>query len=135
MATEPLEVFFAMGGHRPRFLPSHTALRRGYVGGWEIAGGRLYLMKLTAELDNGVAASLETVFPGFRERVFAHWYTGTLRIPRGDRLRYVHAGYSSVYERDEMLEFQRGVVRRTWVRCNREGDAEGVSATTRQTAR
>jgi hypothetical protein len=45
MATEPLEVFFAMGGHRPRFLPSHTALRRDYVGGWEIVGGRPWTVR------------------------------------------------------------------------------------------
>jgi hypothetical protein len=48
----------------------------------------------------------------------AHWYSGTLRIPRGKLLRYVHGGYGSVYERDEMVQIERGVVRGSWVRHN-----------------
>ena len=85
---------------------------------------RLYLVKLTGTLADGTEASLETVFPGFPERVFAHWYTGTLRIPRGQRLRYRHMGYDSVHERDEMLEFEQGVIRRTWVRHNGEAEPD-----------
>lgn len=122
MCTQPLGDYFAMGGRRPEFQASSTALWRGYVGGWEIVAGRLYLVKLTGTLMDGSQASLETVFPGFPERVFAHWYTGTLRIPRGQRLHYRHQGYASVYERDEMLEFELGVIRRSWVRHN--GQAE-----------
>lgn len=124
MATEPLASYFAMGGHHPGFETSSTALHRGYVGSWEIAGGRLYLLKLTAVLEGGMDASLESVFPGFPERVFAHWYSGTLRIPRGNRLRYVHGGYLSVYEKDVMLEIERGVIQRTWVRDNVAGTVE-----------
>jgi hypothetical protein len=122
MCTQPLGDYFAMGGAKPEFQASSTALWRGYVGGWEIVAGRLYLVKLTGTLMDGSEACLETVFPGFPERVFAHWYTGTLRIPRGQRLHYRHQGYASVYERDEMLEFEQGVICRTWVRHN--GQAE-----------
>lgn len=122
MCTEPLGDYFAMGGRKPEFQANCTALWRGYVGGWEIVAGRLYLVKLTGTLMDGSEACLETMFPGFPERVFAHWYTGTLRIPRGQRLRYRHMGYDSVHERDEMLEFEQGVIRRTWVRHN--GQAE-----------
>jgi hypothetical protein len=118
MCASPLGDYFAMGGRRPEFQVNSTALWRGYVGGWEIVAGRLYLVKLTATLKDGTEASVETVFPGFPERVFAHWYTGTLRIPRGKRLHYRHSGYASVYERDEMLEFEQGVIRHTWVRHN-----------------
>ena len=120
MCTQPLGDYFAMGGRKPEFQANCTALWRGYVGGWEIVAGRLYLVELTGTLVDGSEADLETVFPGFPERVFAHWYTGTLRIPRGQRLRYRHSGYGSVYERDEMLEFEQGVIRRTWVRHNGE---------------
>jgi hypothetical protein len=124
MCTEPLGDYFAMGGRKPEFQANCTALWRGYVGGWEIVAGRLYLVKLTGTLMDGSEACLETVFPGFPERVFAHWYTGTLRIPRGQRLHYRHQGYASVYERDEMLEFEQGVIRRTWVRKNREAEPD-----------
>jgi hypothetical protein len=124
MCTQPLGDYFAMGGTKPAFQANSTALWRGYVGGWEIVAGRLYLVKLTGTLMDGSQASLETVFPGFPERVFAHWYAGTLRIPRGRRLHYRHSGYASVYERDEMLEFEQGVIRRTWVRHNGEAEPE-----------
>jgi hypothetical protein len=81
-------------------------------------------VKLTGTLMDGSEASLEAVFPGFPERVFAHWYTGSLRIPRGQRLRYRHSGYGSVHERDEMLEIEQGVIRRTWVRNNGEAEPD-----------
>ncbi len=78
--------------------------------------GRLYLVKITGVLMDGNDASLETVFPCFQERVFAHWHTGTIRIPWGKRLQYVHGGYGSLHERDEMLDLERGVIRRAWIR-------------------
>ena len=117
--AEPLASYFLMGGYKPDFAAGNTALHRGYVGSWEIVGGRLYLVRLTGVLvGSGADANLETIFPGYPHRVFAHWYSGTLRVPRGDRLRYVHGGWLSVYERDEMLEVVRGVMQRTWVRDN-----------------
>ena len=50
------------------------------------------------------------MFPGYPERVFAHWYSGRIRVPRGKLLKYVHAGYASIYERDLLLDFERGVL-------------------------
>lgn len=123
MCTEPLGDFFAMGGHNPKFAATNSANWRGYVGRWEIAAGRLYLVKLAGMLEDGSEARLETVFPGFPDRVFAHWYTGTIRIPKGKMLQYVHGGYGSLYERDEMLELERGVIRRTWIHYNGVSDA------------
>lgn len=72
MCTEPLGDYFAMGGCKPEFQTNCTALWRGYVGGWEIVSGRLYLVKLTGTLMDGSDANLESVFPGFPSRVFAH---------------------------------------------------------------
>ena len=118
LCTEPLGSYFAMGGHNPGFQKISTALHRGYVGNWEIVDGRLYLVKIEATLMSLREATLEDVFPGFGDRVFAHWYSGTLRIPRGKLLRYVHGGWGSVYERDEMVPIERGVVRGSWVRHN-----------------
>jgi hypothetical protein len=66
---------------------------------------------------------MESVFPGFTDRVFAHWFSGRLRIPQGKRLEYVHMGYASTYERDVLLTLQNGVVVAKEVRVN--GQAEG----------
>lgn len=53
---------------------------------------------------------MATIFPDFPDRLFAHWYTGTIRIPQGKQLEYVHMGYGSTYERDLFLDIERGVI-------------------------
>lgn len=126
MCTEPLSDYFAMGGFNPRFESNCTGLWRGYVGRWEIVDGRLYLIELHGTLEDGTEACLATVFPGFPDRVFAHWYTGTIRIPQGKQLEYVHMGYSSTFEQDLLLDVERGIVKNTRVRHN--GTAESESA-------
>jgi hypothetical protein len=126
MCTNPLSDYFAMGGFNPRFESMSTALWRGYVGGWEIVDDRLYLVSLDGTLEDGTDATLETVFPGFPDRVFAHWYSGTVRIPQGKQLEYVHMGYASKFEQDLFLEIERGVVVATRVRQN--GVAESDQA-------
>lgn len=126
MCTNPLSDFFAMGGFNPRFEPNSTALWRGYVGRWEIVDGRLYLVELHGTLEDGTEASVATIFPDFPDRVFAHWYSGTIRIPQGKQLEYVHMGYGSKFERDLFLDVERGVVKNTRVRHN--GKAESESA-------
>jgi hypothetical protein len=122
MCTEPLGDYFAFGGHNPEFEFTCTALWRGYVGTWEIVGDRLYLVGLTGTLKDGAEATLESVFPGYPDRVFAHWYSGTLRIPEGKQLEYVHMGYASTYERDCFLMIEKGVVFGSHVRQNGEAD-------------
>lgn len=125
LCTNPLDSYFALGGARPDFADTSTALWRGYVGRWDIVDGRLYMVGLTATLTDGRPATLDTVFPGYGERVFAHWYTGTLRVPQGRRLKYVHMGYGSVHERDLLIDVARGVVTGTSLRVNGVADGEG----------
>jgi len=125
MCANPLNDYFAYGGVSPGFQWDCTALWRGYVGLWEIQNDRLYLLELNGALQDGSAASLASVFPDYPERVFAHWYSGTLRIPQGKLLKYVHMGYGSTYERDLLLEIERGVVVATLVQHNGIAASEG----------
>jgi hypothetical protein len=118
MYTEPLDDYFTMAGVKPRFAAGFSALWRGYVGRWEIDDGRLYLVGLGGTLEDGTAASVATLFPNSPDRVFAHWYSGTLRIPQGEELSHVHLGYCSIFERDLLLDVERGVVKSTRVRHN-----------------
>lgn len=126
MCTEPLGDYFALGGLNPGFESNSTALWRGYVGTWEILAGRLYLIELHGTLEGGGEASVRTLFPDFPDRVFAHWYSGTIRVPQGKMLEYVHMGYASTYERDLFMEIEKGVVTDTRVRQN--GVAESADA-------
>lgn len=121
MCDTPLGSYFGFGGRRPK--PdfdgfSCTALWRGYVGTWEITHDRLYLVKLKGTLEDGSEAALATVFPDYPDRVFAHWYSGEIRIPEGKLLKYVHMGFGSRYERDLLLTFSNGVLLSRRVRIN-----------------
>jgi hypothetical protein len=136
MCTNPLNEYFAMAGLNPPFESHCTALWRGYVGCWEIIDDRLYLTSLQGTLKDGGDANLETVFPGFPDKVFAHWYSGTIRIPQGKQLEYVHMGYGSTFERDLLLEIERGLVVSTRLQENGVAESEdapegyGISAMT-----
>jgi hypothetical protein len=80
--TTPLTDYFALGGKNPGFIWLSTDNWRGYDGTWEITGDRLYLVRLKGQVKGFKSiSSLEVVFPGFQDRVFAHWYSGTLRVP------------------------------------------------------
>jgi hypothetical protein len=126
MCSEPLGDYFYLGGERPVFADVCTALWRGYVGTWEIINDRLYMVELQGTLDDGSGATLETVFPGYPEQVFAHWYSGSLRIPQGKLLEYVHMGYGSTYERDVFLDLKKGVVVGKRVQTNGVSDDAGA---------
>ena len=118
MCSQPLSDYFAMSGTDPCFGYTCTALWRGYVGSWEIRDGRLYLVGLSGTLKDGTEATVATFFPDFPERVFAHWFSGTLRIPQGKLLEYVHMGYGSTYEEDLNISINKGVVLETHVQHN-----------------
>lgn len=47
----------------------------------------------------------------YRDRkILANWFSGTLKMPDGKMLQYVHMGYGSVYEREIMLAVESGKV-------------------------
>jgi hypothetical protein len=98
------------------------------VGTWEIKGSRLYLRGISGTYEDGSPATLESIFPGFPDRVFAHWYSGTLRIPQGEMLKYAHMGWASVYERDLLIEVADGVVREMRVQINPPDPASGADS-------
>jgi hypothetical protein len=112
--TEPLESYFTRDNPRPEFVAPHTACWRGYVGAWEIKEGTLYLSDIKAWMRNeeGKAAPVgfEQIFPGKTKPLKADWFTGTLRIPQGKPIHYVHMGYQTIYEYDVFLRIQAGKV-------------------------
>jgi hypothetical protein len=136
MCANPLSDYFFLSGVKRAFESNCTALWRGYVGTWEIRNNRLYLIALHGTLMDGSEANLATFFPDFPDRVFAHWYTGTLRVPQGKQLEYVHMGYASVHERDLFIEIEKGIVQTTKTIINGESDNDdapqeyGVTAMT-----
>lgn len=118
MCNEPLGDYFKLAEIEPEFDANCTALWRGYLGTWEIQDTRLYLIGLTGVLKGLIEANVATIFPGYPGRVFAHWYSGTLRVPEGKILQYVHGGYGSTYESDLLITIDKGVVTQTHLRQN-----------------
>lgn len=96
-----------------KFEAPSTALWRGYVGTWSIEHGRFYLIKLRGFVsgkEDREEIGLKDLFPEFPDGVFAHWYTGEMRCPRGGLIEYVHGGYASTYEQDLFIKLDKGVV-------------------------
>ena len=93
MCTIPLVYFFAEIGENPQSEIKNTALRRGYFGQWQISDDHLYLVALQGTLQGGAEVSVATFFPGSQSGVFAHWYSGTISIPRGLQLKYMQSGF------------------------------------------
>ena len=87
-----------------------TGLWRGYVGEWVIIDGRLYLTNISARLKNNQRVSLDYFFPGYSNLVFAHWYSGILKIMLGKCINYVHMGFCSQYEQEWQIAVEGGIV-------------------------
>lgn len=118
MCTTPLDIYLVQRGIQ--FYSETTANWRGYIGSWEIKGSeelgyRLYLVELSASIAYQNRVRLEYLFPDYPNGIFAHWFSGEIRCPRGDRLHYVHGGYASIYEEDLFLNFNQGVLQGTRV--------------------
>jgi len=53
------------------------------------------------------------------EPLLADWFSGVLRIPRGEMLQYVHMGFGSVFEDEVHVKIARGEATATRVFDNR----------------
>jgi len=93
---------------RDSIIIGSTACWRGYIGTWEIKNGYFYLVKIEG---------------GYRiigdDPIIADWFTGALRIPKGEIIHYVHMGFGSVYEEEIHVKIENGKVVKSKVIDNR----------------
>ena len=108
IATEPLKPYLETRSD-VSFIFKSTALVRGYIGTWKIKNKKLYLVTLVGFIENNEKVDLKYLFPNKTE-VFADWFSGDIRIPEGDLLQKINTGYESVYERDRILNFNKGIL-------------------------
>lgn len=110
----PLEPYFEELAGRPKFRVPHTGCWRGYVASWEIKDNRLFLVSVRGQLADGTQFDPAWLFPDEPLPVLAKWFTGTLKLPLGNLLEYVHMGFASLYEDELRLTVERGIlVKRT----------------------
>lgn len=99
-----------------------TACWRGYVGEWELVDDMLYLNKLqpggdgkwVPVLPDGLWVSVlpDGLFETYNDggRVKATWFTGELRLAKGDYIYYVHDGFLRYYPDEWIYQVERGRV-------------------------
>jgi TPR repeat protein len=115
LLSTPLESYWNDSHPKPEFgiyrregitLGPSTGNWRGYQATWEILGDVLYLIGIDSISEIG----LNEVFPQNDGRVRATWYNGTLRIPKGEMLVYVHFGYAQIYSEEIFLTAEEGKI-------------------------
>ncbi|MBN2472894.1 MAG: hypothetical protein JXN59_19385 [Anaerolineae bacterium] len=90
---------------------SSTACWRRYQANWEVKNGAFYLVGIQGRY------RLEGDEP-----LLADWFSGVLRIPRGEMLQYVHMGFGSVYEEEVHIKIRKGRVVKRRIIDNRGKD-------------
>lgn len=129
MYSTPLESYFSKENPRPESPVVSTGCWRGYIGVWKIANGTLCLVSLhhvdhDAENYLGKEISFEKIFPKQKPPIPAIWFSGVLRLPQGEILRYVHMGFGTIYEKDLYITIKEGKVT-----AQRNVDNKGKGAT------
>ncbi len=136
--TNPLAGYLAAHPEKKLARGSQvTSNWRGYTGTWEIKGDRLWLRKVSVEFNRNRAERPDLKFPDPPDRslctaasedywecnrtrdlfpeggdILADWYSGTLIVPTGKMVNYVHMGYGSTYSRYLVVWVRKGEVTR-----------------------
>ena len=111
LCTEPLQTYLSLMKNPPEFDWCCTACYRGYMGSWAIKDNILYLTKI--EVGGPPFFTFKDwrkMFDNKKGDIKAEWYSGVLRIPKGEVLEYVHCGYGSKYEKDLFITIDKGNV-------------------------
>ncbi len=88
-----------------------TACWRQYIGTWELKDGKFYLVDVKGRFKKTSD-----------QPIFADWVTCVLRITSGELLHYVHMGFGSVYEFENHIKIEKGIVVEERRVDNREKD-------------
>ena len=93
----------------------NTGLWRGYVGLWRLENGSLYLEKiqeqeLTEKRLIYHDVDISGIFDAYLEndRILARWFSGDIRVVKGDCIAYEHMGFSRHYEYETVYTILNG---------------------------
>jgi len=108
----PLDSYFSDAHPKPDFgaitLSFCSACWRGYVGSWEIDGDQLLLIDILLPFSESEQSLLHLV-SAQKPPIVANWYTGELRLQKGEPLRY-DFDWSAIYEEEIVFNVERGVI-------------------------
>jgi hypothetical protein len=94
----------------------NTGCWRGYVGTWELRNNKFFLNSISGKF------KLRGNVP-----LFADWFTGTLTIPSGKLLKYIHGGFGGTYEKEELITIVKGRVVKIEYKDNRKTDVLSIN--------
>jgi hypothetical protein len=108
-----------LGGSRLRVDPAatcgwhtSTACWAGYTSNWALDQGQLWFTGLReCHNSRSVNAGRALVdIPDETDRLPATWYTGTLSLPSGELIHYVHGGWESLFSQERRIQIEAGRV-------------------------
>ena len=102
--NEPLEGY--LKEKNIKFTALNSACWRGYFGAWELKNNELHLIDFKGFINNE-EVDLSFLFPQ-ASSVKAEWFTGRLKIPVGEMIQYIHAGFNSIYPAGLRIEIEEG---------------------------
>jgi len=117
--ANPLEQLFKDDTIAPKLFGdkegcASTACWRGYQANWELVNNELYLTGIYSCCydKDSIKADLKALFGEKYQngKVKADWFTGTIIVPKGKLVYYVHMGYESIYEKELALKIKKGVL-------------------------
>jgi hypothetical protein len=108
----PLEQSWELQENPILFYSLSTASQtRGYHAKWLIENNKLYLIYLYGEnFIKNEEYSIKDIFPSSEDKVFAYWFTGILKVPRGKMVKFQHSGWGSSYEYSTTIEVKAAII-------------------------
>lgn len=128
--SNPLEQYFEKVGNREIIGLKgcgSTACWRGYKAIWKLQNDSLFLTAITSchtgdWCTDTRDADLDLMFGDDYKNnsVFASWVTGEIMAPKGELVQYIHMGYASVYEQEQIFTFKSGIKTKVKIKSNRK---------------
>lgn len=114
--NNPLEQYFEKIGQKNLIDFKNpcwsTDCWRGYKAYWELHNDSLFLTRITSCDEDCDGAKDANIFAMFgHDRPFASWYNGTLTLPEGKLFSGSDMGYHALYEYEEKLMLENGVLK------------------------
>lgn len=97
---------------------STTALWRNYIGYWKIKNDSLFLDSVTipdvnCKEEKYTSVKIDDIYSPKRtdSGYFADWVSDTLRIVSGNVINYIHSGWMQVWEHEELVSVEKGIIK------------------------
>lgn len=102
---------------------SSTALWRNYIGCWKIKNDSLFLDSVLVSdgSDNYRPIVIDDIFSTTKtdSGYFANWASDSLRVVSGEIINYIHMGWESKWENEELIAVENGIVKKRVCKNNR----------------